>query len=106
MNLRLYPTSHHALVYILLVTVPLVGIFTAILFYEWFGEDSYLADTTLVTSFYVSVYTGFVIVLKLFGLYWTNKRTFLKDRLKVICNAFLGNVAVFALYFAKRWFFG
>ena len=47
MKIAIYPRSNNGLVYTVLVTVPMAAAFAALLFYEWFGNEPYLADTAL-----------------------------------------------------------
>jgi len=106
MKLQLYPKSDHGLAYTVLVTVPLAGIFTAILFYEWFGNDSRLADATLVSSYYVAGYSVLVIGWKLARLLLLRRFKYALNRLLLIVKAIIGNGLVYGSYFLIRFFFG
>jgi len=106
MKLKLYPTSDHGLVYAILVTAPLAGIFTAVLFYEWFGNDSSLADATLVASYYVGGYSAAVIALKLFRLLILRKFRYAGNRSLLTLKALIGNGLVYGSYALIRLCYG
>jgi len=106
MKLKLYPSSNHGLVYVALATIPAVGVFATLLFYEWFGNTSILADTTMVASKYAAVYSIAVVGWKIIRLYRLRKRDYAKSRLKIFFKALAVNVAVIFAYLGERFFFG
>jgi len=106
MKLQLYPPSDHGLVYVALATIPAVGAFAALLFYEWFGNTSILADTTMVASKYAAVYSIAVVGWKIHRLRQLRKRDFAKSRLKIFFKALAVNVVIIGGYLGERFFFG
>ena len=102
--LPLLPKSNHWAVYASLVTVPLAGIFSAILFYEIFGSDSPLADGTLSASYYVGGYCSAVIFAKITWLFLTHRAKYALSRIGVFLLSLVANAALFLTYFALRFF--
>jgi len=106
MKPKLYPQSDNGLVYVTLATIPAVGAFAALLFYEWFGNTSILADTTTVASKYAATYSIAVVGWKVIRLYRLRKRDYAKSRLMIFLKAVAVNIVVIFGYLGERFFFG
>lgn len=102
--MKLYPKSNHGLIYATLVTIPLAGIFSAILFYEFFGSNSPLADGTLAASYYVGGYCSAVIIGKIAWLFMTHRAKYAWSRIRIFLLSLAANGAVYLSYFALRFF--
>ena len=104
MKIAIYPRSNNGLVYTVLVTVPMAAAFAALLFYEWFGNEPYLADTALAASEYAAVYSTLVIVWKVGLLYHLRQLRFAKSRLLIVALAFVANALAIGGYLACRFY--
>ena len=104
MNIAIYPKSNDGLVYTVLVTVPMAAAFAAILFYEWFGNEPYLADTALAVSECAAAYSTLVIVWKVGLLCHLRQLRFARSRLLIVALAFVANTLVIGGYLACRFY--
>ena len=102
--LPLLPKSDHWIVYAILVTIPMSAFFAAILFYEWCGNATELADATLVSSYYLGGFSLAVIIAKLGLLCFCRRWKLALGRLWVIVKAILVNIGVLAVYGLCRAF--
>lgn len=99
-------TSDHGLIYAALVTIPMTGAFAALQFYEWFGNDSILADTTLITTGCATAFALAAIGAKLARLLYLRRRKYAWKRLKLVIKALLGNALVYGSYLLIRLCYG
>lgn len=104
MKIAIYPKSNDGLVYTVLVTVPMAAAFAALLFYEWFGNEPYLADATLAASEYAAAYSTLVIVWKVGLLCYLRQLRFARSRLLIVALAFVANALVIGGYLACRFY--
>lgn len=100
----LLPKSDHWAVYAILVSIPLSGIFSAILFYEIFGSNSPLADGTLTASYYVGGYCSAVILTKITWLFLTHRAKYALSRIGIFLLSLAANAVLYLAYFALRFF--
>ena len=103
MKTAIYPRSNAGWIYAALVTVPMAGAFAALLFYEWFGNDSPLADATMLATEAMTAYSVAVIGWKAAVLCYVRKRALALSRLAVALKAFLANAAAIGCYRAWRF---
>lgn len=101
---RLCPRTNSGWFYALLTTIPMAGIFAALLFYEWFGNTPVLADATYVSSIYVGVLAGLIIGCKVIWLRkLMNKPKFANSRLRIVARTSAINIVIIAAYFLQRF---
>lgn len=100
----LYPNSNSAWIYTALVTIPMSGLLAALLFYECFCDTPMLADTTLVCSIYVVIYSVLVIGWKIILLRSLRRKSFAKTRLRIVLYSALANAAVILAFFVGQAF--
>ena len=102
---RLCPRTNSGWFYALLTTIPMAGIFAALLFYEWFGNTPVLADATYVSSIYIAVLDAFIIGYKVIRLrILMNRPRFANSRLRIVARTFAINIDIIAAYFLQRFY--
>jgi len=102
---RLYPKSDSGWLYALLTTIPMAGGFSAILFYEWYGNTEILADATAVASIIAFVYVAFVIGWKYLRLRALERRNFASSRIRIVRRVAYLNVSLIGTYILWRFYY-
>ena len=97
--LLIYPKSDSGWVYALLTMIPIDLGLATMLFYEWFGKTSILADLSLEATKCLGLYSAIVIGFKYFRLVFLKGWGVANTRLAIVIKVGLLNLGLYAIYF-------
>lgn len=97
--LLIYPKSDSGWVYALLTMIPIDLGLATMLFYEWFGKTSILADMSLEATKCLGLYSAIVIGYKYLRLGFLKGWDIANSQLVLVFKVALLNLGLYAIYF-------